>query len=195
MSRRRIPRVRPYRGKSSGSMWVVDGIRDQFGQRTRKFFPTQEAAKAWLDGSGFLASGYAMSVRPDVPAPAFILHKDNIGSLPVGPHIYFVWANENVIYVGQTMDMPSRFRSHEHIRWGSVISYIRSDPDELYYDECYYIALCKPTRNFGKLKRIGGQSQVVRRTEFQRAQDMQILTRCISVPEYELVASCSGYAK
>lgn len=45
--KRAIPHIRPYE-HSSTSKYVIEGLRVH-GKRIRKFFPTKEAAKAWLE--------------------------------------------------------------------------------------------------------------------------------------------------
>ncbi len=42
------PHVKKWKWGSPQTSWVVDGLRDQNGTRKRKFFPSRDAADAWL---------------------------------------------------------------------------------------------------------------------------------------------------
>jgi len=179
MSRRCVPSIRPNAGKSPGSMWVIEGMRGANGRRIRKFFPTQESARDWMDQNIPPQSGFAMRVYPDVPAPMWIHSKAALSLLPEGPHIYFVWdANGEVGYVGQTIKLKSRIASHPYATNGRSVSFVPCAAEDLYYAESYYIALCRPAWNFGKMKRTKhGYNHVQKKTPEERAELDAIMAR------------------
>ena len=65
------------------------------------------------------------------------------------PGVYFLIKEDEVVYVGQSEDVPVRIRSHKH---GGLIEfdhvyYLHVNPENLVEVEKYYIRLLKPKRN------------------------------------------------
>ena len=65
------------------------------------------------------------------------------------PGVYFLIKEDEVVYVGQSEDVPVRIRSHKH---GGLIEfdhvyYLHVNPENLVEVEKHYIRLLKPKRN------------------------------------------------
>lgn len=70
--------------------------------------------------------------------------------VPAESGIYFIWDEEVVWYVGQSVNLNSRLRlSHEKIQEDPtrMLSWVLVPRGQLMFAECYYIALCEPYRN------------------------------------------------
>ena len=113
----------------------------------RRFIAHALSAGDFFDGSKFK--------YPPVPAPTISPTPDGSG-LPNESGIYFLWEMGcKVEYVGQSVRLSGRVRTgingggHYRIKDGDMISYILIPKTELTYAECFYIALCRPTRNGG----------------------------------------------
>ena len=70
------------------------------------------------------------------------------------PGVYFLIKGNEVVYVGQSEDVPVRIRSHKH---GGLIEfdhvyYLHVSPEKLVEVEKYYIRLLKPKRNRAGIK-------------------------------------------
>jgi integrase len=86
---------------------------------------------------------------PVVPTDSVVATKDGNG-LPNESGIYFVWSDEMVVYVGQSVNVSQRARfGHSCIRPGDHISWLPCPKDHLNWAESFYIGLCRPIRNFG----------------------------------------------
>ena len=83
----------------------------------------------------------------DVPSP--ITYKDP----PMKSGVYFIWIGDFVVYVGQSQNLFNRILSHKkygHMKSGNCcVSWLRYDVTELDFAEAFYIAICRPSLNFG----------------------------------------------
>ena len=65
------------------------------------------------------------------------------------PGVYFLFKNNNLVYVGQSTHVPTRIASH--VREGRLefdkVSFIRVPPERLLEVEAYYIDLLWPEEN------------------------------------------------
>lgn len=86
---------------------------------------------------------------PDVPPPRIKPSKTGKG-LPQAPGIYFVWQDDLVEYVGQSVVLCNRAKlGHERIRPGHRLSFVPIDRRDLDWAECWYIGKLRPILNFG----------------------------------------------
>ena len=95
---------------------------------------------------------------PSVPLPMLKLNKSKPKDVPSDPGVYFLWddTSKAVLYVGQSVNLRNRMRSHHVIRDGDYISWIQfkrnRSPEgshKLLCAEAYYIGILKPVLNFG----------------------------------------------
>jgi hypothetical protein len=93
------------------------------------------------------------STKAKYPAPVLrdaVLMDRSDKLLPAKSGVYFVWANNTIQYVGQSINLSQRVRlAHQNIAIGDLITYIEFPPEELNFAESYYIGICRPCRNFG----------------------------------------------
>jgi hypothetical protein len=87
---------------------------------------------------------------PDVPTKICPVPVDEKSSwLPSVPGVYFVWDEEAVQYVGQSVRLSGRVTvGHESINPGDMVSFMTCEYELLDFAECHYIGACKPKRNF-----------------------------------------------
>jgi len=88
---------------------------------------------------------------PPIPSPQ--INPDGQGSgLPRASGIYFLWDENEIVYVGQARRLCDRLRlgGHHVMTKNHRISFVFAKPHELNWAECYYIGITKPRLNFGK---------------------------------------------
>jgi hypothetical protein len=61
--------------------------------------------------------------------------------------IYFGWRNGICFYVGKSVNIPSRLKSHDKIQHDDDVSYLRFDEKDIHHHELFYIWLMKPIEN------------------------------------------------
>lgn len=90
---------------------------------------------------------------PQVPTePVVIVGCD---TCPDASGIYFVWKDGQVAYVGQSSSLRKRVRTgHTNIYRGEEVSWLEFPLNELLYAESYYIAICRPSRNGTKQRKV-----------------------------------------
>ncbi len=89
---------------------------------------------------------------PIVPRP--IIAPSATGEqLPYVSGIYFLWNNDCIEYVGQAKYLCNRLKlkSHHVLKESHMISFVVVNRKELTWAECYYIGICKPKLNFGRM--------------------------------------------
>ncbi len=78
---------------------------------------------------------------------------------PESPGIYFLWSKGQVAYVGKSKNIFNRVCwKHHAIQRGDSVSWVEIPIYELDFAECYYIALCRPSRNFNSKYRESKQA-------------------------------------
>lgn len=114
----------------------------------------ERASAAWARRAGPLQSMSAGAFYPDVPPPLFKPHVEGVG-LPTAPGVYFLWANDVVEYVGQSVKISQRVRLglHKKLSEAHMISFLFFDEDVLNWAESFYIGILRPRLNFGKSSR------------------------------------------
>jgi excinuclease UvrABC nuclease subunit len=72
--------------------------------------------------------------------------------LPNSSGIYFLWALNQVFYVGRSECMRKRVRlgAHHVLARYHSISYVLIEKERLHWAECYYIGVLQPEQNFAK---------------------------------------------
>lgn len=86
---------------------------------------------------------------PDVPAGRLQPSKDGAG-LPETSGIYFLWSDDTVEYVGQSIKLCNRVRiGHDRLRKDHLISFVAVESRDLDWAECWYIGALRPRLNFG----------------------------------------------
>lgn len=93
------------------------------------------------------ANGYPAIPKPTVAPSA------TGGNLPYTSGIYFLWNGDSVEYVGQTKYLCDRLKLGRHhiLQEEHSISFVVINRKELTWAECYYIGICKPRLNFGRM--------------------------------------------
>lgn len=90
--------------------------------------------------------------RPPVPRPLIsrIPHKqDGHPKIPCASGVYFLYSRGIVAYVGKSMKLSGRIHAgHDKGLFSDAASWLLFDPNELDFAECFYIAHCRPYRNF-----------------------------------------------
>lgn len=86
----------------------------------------------------------------DIPLPFLFASKSGDG-VPVISGIYFFWDGEDVVYVGQSMNLNQRLRlgGHHVLQKYHRISFLSCEVESLNDVEWYYIWLLRPRLNFG----------------------------------------------
>lgn len=70
--------------------------------------------------------------------------------LPYASGVYFVWIENEVVYVGQSICLRNRISySHECVTSDCELSWLELDKDQLNFAEAFYIGLLRPKFNFG----------------------------------------------
>jgi len=89
---------------------------------------------------------------PAIPEPCFLPSKDG-ENLPYASGIYFLWRDEKIEYVGQAKYLCNRLRlgNHHILDSDHKISFVLVNKKYLTWTECYYIGICKPHLNFGRM--------------------------------------------
>lgn len=89
---------------------------------------------------------------PAVPRATIPAHEEGDG-LPESSGVYFVWCDDEVVYVGQAVNLRNRVRlRHEQICSGDRVSWLEFPCAVLNYAEAFYIGIMCPSRNFGKFQ-------------------------------------------
>src|ERR1043166_5952878 len=88
---------------------------------------------------------------PTIPNPAVTFPiKGAVKELPRQPGIYFVWEDDQLIYVGQTHHLYNRVR-RDRYSWlkpgHHQISWVLVPAEELLSAESHYINIGQPSRN------------------------------------------------
>jgi predicted DNA-binding transcriptional regulator AlpA len=118
--------------------------------------------------------------------------------LPAASGVYFAFADGRCAYIGQSTNLRNRVGgSHEHLKDGDLIGYVEIPLKYLNFSECHYIAICRPSRNFG-----GERSSEKARWRFEdlrKAKDLQKVEAAPAVvaqaDEKPLVLAISNVAK
>ncbi len=103
---------------------------------------------------------YYSAVLPETsypPIPLPMVEATSTGQgLPEISGIYFIWASNLVVYVGQSTKICARVRAqsetrsgHENVHQGDWVSWLPCAISDLNWVESFYIGLCRPYRNFG----------------------------------------------
>lgn len=89
---------------------------------------------------------------PAIPKPTYSPSATG-ENLPYLPGIYFLWNADSVEYVGQAKYLCNRLKigSHHILKEAHRISFVVMNQRELTWAECYYIGICKPQLNFGRM--------------------------------------------
>ena len=86
---------------------------------------------------------------PDIPIASVPATQDGT-AIPESSGVYFVWYDDAVVYVGQSINLKQRATlSHGQIHEHDRISWIEFPEFVLNYAESYYIGIACPARNFG----------------------------------------------
>jgi hypothetical protein len=88
---------------------------------------------------------------PPIPLPQ--INPDGQGAgLPRASGIYFLWDENEIVYVGQARKLCDRLRlgSHHVMTEHHRISFVFTKTHELNWAEGYYVGISKPRLNFGK---------------------------------------------
>ena len=67
---------------------------------------------------------------------------------PSEPGIYFIWDKEEIVYVGQSINLFQRLTNHPRKKPWFKVSCVAYEKAMLNFAECYYIGICKPRLNF-----------------------------------------------
>lgn len=79
------------------------------------------------------------------PPPAKGRVKDMVP--PDKPGIYFCWRNSVCVYVGKSVNIQSRLRSHNIVGPHDDVSWLEFDEHEIHHAELFYIWLLRPSEN------------------------------------------------
>jgi hypothetical protein len=93
---------------------------------------------------------------PPPPPPASLppTHHKN-SSLPNRPGVYFVWSNNSIEYVGQSVRLAERATiKHENIGCNDYLSWLEFEEWRLDFAEAFYIGTQQPVRNFGSSAKV-----------------------------------------
>jgi hypothetical protein len=83
---------------------------------------------------------------PQVPPPQ--MTRSEWGSRrDVFSGVYIAFKNDKVQYVGESINIPQRMRSHQEVKNDWLVSVIETIPSERFFAECYYIWLLRPPKN------------------------------------------------
>lgn len=87
------------------------------------------------------------SEMPPVPAP--MVTKEEIGEFEHSfAGVYFVFDQmKQVVYVGESSDIPCRIRNHERVNAGEMVAWIELPPHDRFFAELFYIWATRPSRN------------------------------------------------
>jgi hypothetical protein len=87
---------------------------------------------------------------PEIPDAGLDPHKEGAGLPPVSG-IYFLWENDVIVYVGQSVRLCDRVKlgGHHVLKPHHRISYLPMASRDLTWAECYYIGITKAVENFG----------------------------------------------
>jgi hypothetical protein len=77
---------------------------------------------------------------PLIPGP-----KSN--GAPAKPGVYFIWEGDEIIYIGQSINLFQRLWNHNHKGLNRRYSWIHFSENELVYAESFYIGICRPKLN------------------------------------------------
>jgi hypothetical protein len=138
----------------------VKGAREQLANALVSARARLKALRNSFDSDSHTLVGYARSAMndviiagsqyPEIPLPTF-KPTPNASGLPSAPGIYFLWVDDVVEYVGQSIRLCDRLRlgMHHVLNERHRISVVFVDRKELTWAECYYIGALRPHRNFG----------------------------------------------
>jgi len=82
---------------------------------------------------------------PPPPQPCYSI--DLIDQIPDCCGVYFIWESGSVVYVGESIELRSRLRSHDHAAAGRLISFIQCDRSQRRRLEAFYIGVLDPSLN------------------------------------------------
>jgi hypothetical protein len=83
---------------------------------------------------------------PEIPLP-IVTAADLGGESRKFAGVYFGWHGPKVVYVGESINIPQRLRSHENISPHWLVSYLEMEPAERFFAESFYIWLTRPPLN------------------------------------------------
>ena len=82
---------------------------------------------------------------PPPPSPAVAWN--DLREVPSSSGVYFLYKSGRAVYVGESIDIRRRLRSHEHKGKYEAISWIKCDPSSRKRLESFYIAVLDPFLN------------------------------------------------
>jgi hypothetical protein len=122
-------------------------------------------ARDFLDGH----APAQCAVYPKIPLNR-VVPTETGENLPSRPGIYFVRDPDEIVYVGQSINLKTRVTlRHKNIKLGDIVSYLEMDAYMLDFAEAFYIGVCKPTRNFGHTSRYCAHIKESRKDFFRTA--------------------------
>lgn len=99
-----------------------------------------------------VSSNYTMIEYPPIPEANISPSKEG-SNLPYVSGIYFLWNGGQIEYVGQAKYLCNRLRlgNHHILNENHKISFVVVNAKQLTWTECYYIGVCRPQLNFGRM--------------------------------------------
>ena len=127
--------------RAANSLRSTQRKRQELRQEVEKLERRAAMLRTW----GCLHYGY-----PEPPQPSVVSSKYGDG-LPGRPGIYFVWRDDRIQYVGQSVNLNhrARLRYDGTIKIGDKLSWLPLPLESLYFAEAFYIGILRPERNFG----------------------------------------------
>lgn len=138
---------------------------DKLGKSLRKLERQYKYLHSQRDGISQLLSkpaelfgvlspaGFEESSYPQVPGPFIPATRGGFG-LPEDSGIYFVWSDNVCVYVGKSISICKRATvCHTSILDSDWLSWVLIPKNTLDFAECFYIGVCKPSRNFGRFNK------------------------------------------
>jgi len=96
--------------------------------------------------SNFLSVPYIPSAMMLVPDKTL-----DLDALPDLPGIYFIWHDEKIVYVGQSICLANRVHlGHLNCKLNDMVSWLVFPIKDLDWFEHLYIGMCRPSRNKGR---------------------------------------------
>lgn len=92
-----------------------------------------------------LASLMKFEAYPPIPEPMF--EESELRRLPACSGVYFIWGDQRVVYVGQSLNIRVRFLNHERMRGNYMVSWLPFEKGMLVFAESFYIGICQPPKN------------------------------------------------
>jgi len=106
---------------------------------------------AFSESRNSICSQHSM---PEVPAPDVKFEAED------KPGIYFIWNGDSVCYVGKSISVKNRIKSHGKKSYRSKVSAIYCEEPEIHCWELFYIWLLRPPLNGQVIEEIRSRSKV-----------------------------------